>query len=121
MKRILIIDDDLIIRQILRDLLEPHNYHIVEASNGAEGLNLQLNNPFDLIVTDIVMPEKEGIETIIELSREFPETKIIAISGQGKLYMGEYLEMAEKLGADAIFSKPIEPEVFVQKVKMLIP
>ncbi len=120
MKNILIIDDDFFVRQLLRDLLEANFYDVTEASNGADGITLQAQKPFDLIITDIVMPEKEGLETIIELKRKYPTTRIVAISGQGKMIKGEYLDIAKKLGAHAVFSKPVDPDLFIEEIKRLL-
>ena len=78
MPRILIIDDDDLIRQMLRDVLEREGYDVADASDGKQGLRVFMENPADMVVTDLVMPEKEGIEIIMELRRDFPELKIIA-------------------------------------------
>jgi YesN/AraC family two-component response regulator len=81
-----------------------------------EGLDFVKQNPVDLIITDIVMPKMEGIELIMNLRRDFPKIKIIAISG-GKPY---YLYMAKKLGIDGIFTKPLNHQAFLQAVKRVI-
>ena len=84
MAGILIIDDDVHIRTILRKTLQSEGYQVVEASNGNEGVRLYREKPVELIITDLIMPEKEGIETIMELGRDFPDVKIIAMSGGDK-------------------------------------
>jgi len=104
--RILIIDDDVYIRETLRIILERWGYEIEEASNGKTGLKIHHNNPVDLVIMDIIMPEKEGLETIMELRRDSPEVKIIAISGGGIIDAQECLYFAEKLGAQEIIAKP---------------
>jgi len=96
MSRILIIDDDAQILKMLRQILEREKYHVTEASNGKEGLRLYRENPADLVITDIIMPEKEGIEIIIELKRDYPDVKIIAISGGGRINPEDYLDIAKK-------------------------
>ena len=78
MQRILIIEDDVDIRAMLKKLLERENYQVVIASNGLEGIDAYEAEPCDLVLTDIVMPEKEGIETITELRKKYPDVKIIA-------------------------------------------
>ena len=81
MSRILIIEDDEHVRGMLRKMLERIGYDVFDAPDGKEGLDFYRNTPVDLVITDILMPEKEGIQTIMELRREFPDVKIIAISG----------------------------------------
>ena len=120
MAHILIIDDGALIRTILRQALEREGYKIADASNGKEGLRLHRQDMADLIITDILMPEKEGIETIMELKREFPDVKIIAISGGGMGAAEDYLHMANKLGAKFTFPKPVEIEKLLSAVKELI-
>jgi YesN/AraC family two-component response regulator len=116
MKRILIVDDNMMMRRLIRNVFRDHDYAITEAKNGLEGLKLADKNTFDLVITDIVMPEMEGIEFIMQLKKNFPETKIIAISG-GKPY---YLYMAKKLGIDAVFTKPLNHSDFVNTVKNIV-
>lgn len=116
MKRILIVDDNLMMRRLIRNVFKDDDYVLKEAKNGMEGLKLADKNPFDLVITDIVMPEMEGIEFIIQLKKNFPETKIIAISG-GKPY---YLYVAKKLGIEAVFTKPLNHADFVNTVKNII-
>lgn len=120
MARILIIDDDVQILDILRQILECEGYEVVDATNGKEGISLYRKKPADLIITDIIMPDKEGIETIIELKRDFPGVKIIAISGGGRIGPEGYLNIAKKLGARYAFSKPVEREELLSAVRELI-
>lgn len=120
MAHILIIDDDALIRKILRQALEREGHKIVDASNGREGIRLQRRERADLIITDMVMPEKEGIETIMELKKEFPDVKIIAISGGGLGDSENYLQMAKMLGAKFTFTKPVGIEKLLKAVKEII-
>ena len=94
MARILIIDDDVQILSMLRQTLEREGYEVVEASDGEQGEKLFREKPTDLIITDLIMPEKEGVETIKEIRSEFPETKIIAMSGGGRIGPEMYLNFA---------------------------
>ncbi|MBW2064289.1 MAG: response regulator [Deltaproteobacteria bacterium] len=110
MSRILVIEDDPKIRKVLRKLLEREGHDVEEASDGLEGLRLYRKKPADLVITDIIMPRKEGLETILDLRREFPDVKIIAISGGGRLGPHLYLEVAEGFGAFRVFSKPFDLE-----------
>lgn len=108
MKRILIIDDDLNMRETIRDILINNELEILIASNGREGIDLHKRKAFDLIITDIIMPDMDGIEVIIELKKKHPGTKIIAISGGGYYFADDYLETARALGADKVIEKPFE-------------
>ena len=115
--RILILDDEKDIRTLLRLMLEREGYEIAEAPNGREGMKIHMKDPADLVITDIIMPEQEGIETIIKLRRQSPETKIIAISGGGDIGPESYLSMAEKLGAHGTLMKPFSLEEVLSAVK----
>ena len=117
---ILVIDDDDQFRGMLRETLEHAGYKVADAANGKEGIRLYREKPADLVITDPIMPEKEGIETIKELKRDFPEVKIIAISGGGRGAPEDYLHMAKKLGAQYAFAKPVEREDLLEAVKEII-
>ena len=106
MTRILVIDDDELACFTLRDILEQENYEVTVAKDGVEGIALFTSEPFPLVITDLLMPEKEGIETIIELKKDFPDTKIIAITGGGSLNITNLLSLARQLGADHVIAKP---------------
>lgn len=121
MDRILVIDDDPQIREMLKQLLEMNGYEVILAPEGRTGLKLHHQTPADLIVTDIVMPEKEGLETIMDFRRGFPGIKIIAISGGGVVEADKYLNTAKALGAQRTFSKPFELNEFMQAVRDLLP
>jgi YesN/AraC family two-component response regulator len=116
MKRILIVDDNLMMRKLIRNIFINEEYEIEEAENGTEGLEIARKHEIDLVITDIIMPVMEGLELIMHLKRDFPEIKIIAISG-GKPY---YLYMAKKLGIEGIFTKPLNLQQFLGAVKRLI-
>ena len=120
MARILIIDDEVQILKMLREMLEGEGYEVMDAPNGKEGIRLYRENPTDLIITDLIMPEKEGIETIVELRRDFPDVKIIAISGGGLLDPEQYLSMAKRFGAQYTFAKPVEREELLKAVRELL-
>jgi len=116
MKHILVVDDNLMMRKLIRNLFHEDNFVIEEATNGVEGLEIIKQHPVDLIITDIIMPKMEGLELIMNIRRDFPNTKIIAISG-GKPY---YLYMAKKLGIEGIFTKPLNHQIFLKAVKKVI-
>ena len=117
MERILIIDDEDQIRSMLRLMLERAGYEVVEASDGIDGIRLYRQNPTDLIITDLIMPNKDGIGMIIDLKKEFPEVKIIAMSGGGLNKPDGYLQGAKKLGAAFTLTKPIDREKMIQAIK----
>ena len=108
MARILIIDDESVIVQMLQRFLERNGYEVISASDGAAGLDLQRRSPADLVITDILMPGKEGFETIRELRRTSPTVKIVAISGGGRNEPQTYLRFATTFGADRAFAKPLD-------------
>ena len=120
LKRILIIDDDDQFRAMLREMLERSGYEIVETSDGKEGLQRYKENPTDLVITDLIMPEKKGIETIQELKQDFPDVKIIAVSGGGWVDPVVYLHLAKMLGAQRTFAKPIEREDLLRTVNEIL-
>jgi CheY-like chemotaxis protein len=116
MKKILIIDDNEMVRSTIARLLELAGYETVTASNGSEGLVRMREDGPDLIITDIIMPVKEGIETIREILIERPSAKIIAISGGGRHANMDFLGAARTLGAIDVIEKPFEPEDLVTRV-----
>ncbi len=121
MKRILVMEDDMQFRQMLRLTLERGGYEVVEASDGMEGMKLYRQDPTDLIITDIIMPEKEGVETVIELKRDFPDVKIIAISGGSRgLDAQNCLSYVEQLGVERVFTKPFDRQELLGAIQELL-
>lgn len=111
--KILVIDDDEDLRQAMVQCLRNKGYLVTEASNGEEGLRRYRRDRFDLVVTDIVMPDKEGLGTIMELLALNPAQKIIAVSGGGYASSTEYLDYAREFGARRVLSKPFTLEKFL--------
>lgn len=101
-------------------MLKSSGYEISEAPNGKVALRLCKEKQADLIITDLIMPEKEGIETIVEIKRDFPEIKIIAISGGGQSDPETYLALAKKLGAERTLAKPFEMKELLKTVEELL-
>lgn len=120
MARILIIDDDDQLRHMLCQALEQAGYETVEARDGEEGLEHYRATPTDLIITDILMPGREGLETIMELRRADPGIKIIAISGGGQTGNMTFLEVARYLGAQRAFQKPFELRELLNAVREVL-
>lgn len=118
--RILIIDDELLIRDLLVNILEREGYETVTAIDGNEGIRLYRENPADLIITDLIMPKKEGIETIVELHRDFQNVKVIAMSGGGVNDPDSYLQIAKTIGAVKTLAKPFNRKELLGAVKELI-
>lgn len=120
MAYILIIDDEYQMRDTLRQKLERSGHKVMEAPDGKVGIELQKKTPFDLIITDIIMPKKEGIETIRILRHDYPELKIIAYSGGGRTGPEGFLEIADLLGADRTFKKPFDQKEIVAAIDELL-
>jgi len=119
-KRILVIDDEALIREIVKEMLEVEGYVVSTAANGKEGLRLYREELPDLIITDIFMPEMEGLETIRELRRTSPDVKIVAISGGGERGMLSFLEHARRFGAVQTLEKPFSREELLNSVRELL-
>jgi DNA-binding NtrC family response regulator len=116
MARILVIDDDEQIRGVLRKALEMEGHEVLEAGHGREALRLHRATPAELVITDIIMPEQDGLEVIMALRREAPDLKVIAMSGGGHLVQTEALDMAEPLGAFATLRKPFQLATMLETV-----
>lgn len=120
MYTILIIDDDAQVREMLKKMFTRAGYQVLTAKDGKEGLNLFEVSAVDLVVTDLIMPEKEGIETIIALRQLKSDAKIIAISGDGQENSTSYLNMATKLGAQRAFAKPLQRKELLDAIHSLL-
>ena len=118
--RVLVIDDDADLRELIRDSLEGDGFEVTSAANGARGLEIQRAKPAQIVITDIFMPEKEGLETLIAMRNEFPLAKIIVMSGGGGTTKADYLSLARELGAAKSFSKPFELRALCAAVRELV-
>jgi CheY-like chemotaxis protein len=105
-KSILLVDDDADFALALKLALEADGYAVQLAGNGREALELQRLRPADVVITDLVMPEQDGFETIQNFRREFPRTKIVVVSGAEKLDVPRNLSAAKLMGVDATLQKP---------------
>lgn len=117
MSEILVIEDDRKLRELLCETLTEHDYDVRSARNGALGLKLFNEASIDLVILDIFMPEKDGLEVIRELKAESPDCKIIAMSGGGRLGKETYLMAASRMGADHVLGKPFDLQEFVDAVR----
>lgn len=118
--RILLVEDNDYLRTALTKMLEQAGYIVSEAENGEVALDILALGHFDLVVTDLLMPEKEGIETITAIRRQSPGMPIIAISGGGCLEPQAYLEAAVEFGADMALAKPFGKEPFLEAIAKTI-
>lgn len=119
-KRILVIDDEPTALDLLRRILEMNGYEVAVAKNGQEGVELFQQHPCDLVITDMVMPIKDGLQTIIDLRMEVPELPIIAISGGGTISKERYLAVAGYLDRVITIAKPFTIEQIVEAVAKLL-
>jgi CheY-like chemotaxis protein len=120
MALILLIEDDFNLRQVLTAALEKTGHEVMEAPNGKIGIEEFIKRPADLVVTDLFMPEQDGIETIMILKNKYPDVKIIAMSGGGRMPPESYLESAKILGAIQVLSKPFEISDFLDALDMVL-
>lgn len=117
MPKILLIDDDEQLRTVLKLVLTSSGYEVSEACNGNEASKIYQQQRPDLVITDLLMPDKEGLEVIMELRRRDDEVKIIAISGGGRGSAVNYLDVAGKLGAQQTLAKPFTMEKLLRTVR----
>jgi CheY-like chemotaxis protein len=115
-----VLDDDDTVRLSVKLALEDADYRVEDAADGEQGMRMFRKNPADLVITDIFMPEKEGIETIDEIKQLRPQTKIVAISGGGRMAPDDYLQIAERVGADRSLMKPFDIRQLVETVTELL-
>ena len=119
MARILLIDDDDLLRNVVSKYLAHEGHTVIQAADGRQGIDLVRAAPLDLVVTDLIMPVKEGVETIVQLRREFPALPIIAISG-GLSNSGLYLDIAQRIGARRVLAKPFTPRELLEQIAAVL-
>ena len=117
MARILIIDDEASVRLAIRRMLEWAGHEVLEAENGEQGVIMHRENPADLVISDMIMPGKHGIEVIGELRRAYRDISIIAISGGKWRNNVDYLPIARKLGVSHVLDKPFEMSELLNAVR----
>jgi two-component system chemotaxis response regulator CheY len=117
MTKILVIDDDALVRKTIVHLLEEAGYVVPSAEDGVRGMAMFRSEQPDLVITDIIMPEQEGIQTIAEMRKAKPDAKIIAISGGGRIGNTDFLKIARVLGAMDVISKPFDPDELLTIVR----
>jgi DNA-binding response OmpR family regulator len=120
MAGILIVEDEKELREMLRLALIRRKHTVLEAANGKEAITHFKPSVTDLVVTDLIMPEEDGLKVIIKLREIKPSLKVIAISGGGKAGPASYLNLARALGADAIYTKPFSINELLSKIEELL-
>jgi two-component system, chemotaxis family, chemotaxis protein CheY len=120
MARILVMEDDPSFRNAVRVVLEAAGYEVIEAADGAAGLRLHREQGADLVLVDIFMPERDGLEVIRALRVEAPRAKIIAMSGGGTTLTISLLDEAAALGASRTLSKPFPPSALLKAIRELL-
>ena len=116
MARILLIDDDALVRQTIRGMLQTAGHEVEEAADGGQGVERALAWQPDLALTDILMPNQDGIEFIIQIRRHCPTLRILAMSGGGQFEPGQLLLVAKALGADEYIAKPFSKQTLLTKI-----
>ncbi len=117
---ILVIDDDPAMRRYIKTALEREGYDVLEAADGVEGMALKRARGVNLIIVDIFMPEKDGLETIIELRAESPDCPILAMSGGGSMGEMSFLDYSRQFGARELLRKPFKPADLLAAVSRLL-
>ncbi len=120
MAGILIVEDDKDLREMLKTSLLMRKYTVLEASDGKEALLKFRPSVTDMVITDLIMPDEDGLKVIMKIKEIKPSVKIIAISGGGKAGPGNYLNLAKALGADEIFPKPFSINEMIKKIDELL-
>jgi DNA-binding response OmpR family regulator len=120
MPGILIVEDDRELREMLKISLIRHKYTVLEAADGKEAITHFKPSITDLVITDLIMPDEDGLKVIMRLREIKPSLRVIAISGGGKAGPGSYLNLAKALGANAVFSKPFSVNELIAKIEMLL-
>ncbi|MGE5406796.1 MAG: response regulator [Methanosarcina sp.] len=120
MPGILLVEDDNELREMLKVSLVRHKFTVIDSANGRDAIVHFKPSIVDLIVTDLIMPEEDGLKVIMKIRELKPSVKIIAISGGGKAGPGSYLNLAKVLGADAVFSKPFSINDLIAKIYELL-
>jgi len=116
----MIVEDDISMREMLTEALTRRKYKVIVAENGREALLKFKSSLTSLVITDILMPDEDGLKVIMKLKEMNPDLKIIAISGGGKAGPGNYLSLAKALGANEIFTKPFPLKALIDKTEELL-
>lgn len=119
--QILIIEDDTAVREGVAKVLSRAGYSVLKSSNGREGLEILEKEPCDIVLTDIIMPEMEGIETITRIAKQYPGLKVVAMSGGGRLGNTDFLKVASQIGAVDTIAKPATAKQLLETIEKHLP
>jgi DNA-binding response OmpR family regulator len=119
--KILVIDDEAAVRYAITRILEKNGYEVATAADGVRGMSQFHAWHPDLVITDLIMPEQEGMQTIKQLRQADPAVKILAISGGGRIVNVDFLQVARRIGADEILAKPFDSRELLSMVRRLLP
>jgi DNA-binding response OmpR family regulator len=120
MPGVLIVEDEKDLREMLKISLSRKQFTVMEANNGKDAIIHFKPSVTDIVITDLIMPEEDGLKVIMKLKELKPSLKIVAISGGGKAGPGSYLNLAKALGADAVFSKPFSVQEMISRIEELL-
>jgi DNA-binding response OmpR family regulator len=120
MARILLVDDEPLVLELFREILVLDQHDVTTAGDGNAAVAALSHGTFDLVITDLVMPDREGLETIMTLRHQYPQLPIIAMSGGGRGNSMDYLDLAAKLGARKTLAKPFSAQVLLDAVREVI-
>ena len=120
MKTVLVVEDDRQMGEMICRAVEAEQWQCLDAANGNEAIRVCENETVDAVVCDLIMPEKEGVETIVEMRQRWPDLPVIAISGGGMRPGEYYLEIARRIGARATLSKPFEPDELIARLRTIL-
>jgi CheY-like chemotaxis protein len=118
---ILVVDDEPDIRDLLGRMLKAAGHQVVCVGNGLEATKAMTQHTIDVVLTDLLMPDKDGIEVITEIRRKYPAVRLIAMSGGGHVPRGQYLHIAKGLGAHALLAKPFERQELLDAIASVLP
>ncbi|MDH5230605.1 MAG: response regulator [Gammaproteobacteria bacterium] len=116
MAKVLIVDDEESIRGFVKQVVEMQGHEAKEAENGRIAADLYENFQADLVITDLIMPEMDGLELIVHVKKKYPSVKIIAMSGRAALDTRHYLEFANRFGANKILEKPVDMDTLINTI-----
>jgi DNA-binding response OmpR family regulator len=118
--RILLIDDEPALRDLFKALLEAQGHEVAIAEHGRAAMEILRQQPFDLVMTDVLMPEQDGIETIVQIRSHWPKLRVLAMTGGGHLDAHYYLRVAKNLGATSLLQKPFSADELLHAIRGLL-
>jgi CheY-like chemotaxis protein len=120
MIRLLVVEDNDDFRFIVCEMLADLDYQVFTATNGVQALAVLESQAIDIVLTDMIMPDKEGLETVREIRRKYPTIKIAAMSGGGRVNANNYLDLAKRLGASVTFEKPFRAQELLMGLERIV-